>query len=90
MKIPSSFKLGGVTWKVERAPLNAALGLCYNGKALIQLEKDLPKAVEGQTFCHELVHAIQFAMGRHTEPHDEQFTDAFAVFLHQYLEQHGK
>jgi hypothetical protein len=35
-----------------------------------------------QTFFHELVHAVLFAMGRTT--HDEEFTDTFGSFLHQY------
>jgi hypothetical protein len=35
-----------------------------------------------QTFSHELVHAIMFAMG-HTQ-HDEVFVDAFGALLHQY------
>lgn len=35
-----------------------------------------------QTFYHELVHAIMFAMG-HTQ-HDETFVDAFGGLLHQY------
>lgn len=35
-----------------------------------------------QTFFHELVHAILFTMGKTN--HDEEFTDAFGAFLHQY------
>lgn len=35
-----------------------------------------------QTFFHELVHAILFAMGK--TAHDEEFTDTFGAFLHQY------
>lgn len=35
-----------------------------------------------QTFFHELVHAILFAMGK--TAHDEEFTDIFGAFLHQY------
>lgn len=35
-----------------------------------------------QTFYHELVHAIMFAMGK--TAHDEEFTDAFGSFLHQF------
>ena len=35
-----------------------------------------------QTFFHELVHAVMFAMGQTN--HDEVFTDAFGSFLHQF------
>jgi len=35
-----------------------------------------------QTFYHELVHAIMFAMGKTN--HDEEYTDAFGSLLHQY------
>jgi len=92
MKIPKTFKLGGVTWTVENTDLAGAgsQGLCKSDKAIIQLEKTQTKATVGQVFCHELVHAILFAMGKHVEPHDEVFVDGFATFLHQYLEQHGK
>jgi hypothetical protein len=35
-----------------------------------------------QTFCHELVHAILFTMGKTT--HEEEFVDAFGSLLHQF------
>jgi len=35
-----------------------------------------------QTFCHELVHAIMFTMGKVN--HDEEFIDAFGSLLHQF------
>lgn len=92
MKIPKTFKLGGVTWTVEHVDLAAGdlQGRCRSEKATIQLEKTQAQNTIGQVFCHELVHAILFAMGKHVEPHDEVFVDGFATFLHQYLEQHGK
>jgi len=40
------------------------------------------KVFTEQTFFHELVHAIMFAMG-HTQQ-DEVFVDAFGQLLHQY------
>lgn len=40
-----------------------------------------------QTFYHELVHAIMFTMGK--TGHDEEFTDVFGAFLHQYEKTKG-
>ena len=64
-------------------PVPNAMGACFMGEAQLLLQKDLKKQVKEQTFCHELVHAILYAMGKNE--HDEQFVDAFGVFLHQYL-----
>lgn len=84
MKIPKSFSLGAVDWYVEeQSPLPGLFGVCLPDKARICLDADLPQKVREQTFCHEAVHAILFAMGKTN--HDEEFVDAFGVFLHQYL-----
>lgn len=88
MKIPASFVLGGVTWRVEKLPLTDAIGLCLYDKATIRLEESLPLDVMDQTYCHELIHSIMYAMGM--RDHDEKFVDGFATFLHQYLKIHGK
>lgn len=88
MKIPKQFQLGGVTWRVEKLPLADALGLCLYDKAIIRLEESLPPDVMGQTFAHELNHAIMFSMGM--RDHDERFVDGFATMLHQYLKQFHK
>lgn len=86
MKIPTTFELGGIQWKVvERKRLKGRLGDCDAEKAQIQLLASLPQEVKEQTFCHELTHAIVVAMGHNTDTHDEVFTDAFATFLHQAL-----
>lgn len=88
MKIPASFVLGGVTWKVEKLPLTDALGLCLYDKAIIRLEESLPPDVMEQTFCHELEHAFMYAMG--VRNHDEREVDGKATFLHQYFKQFHK
>lgn len=86
MNIPKSFQLGGTTWKVEIAEtLPGCMGLCNNQEAKITILKGLSKDVKEQTFCHELVHAIMFSMGKPSEAHDEVFVDGFGTFLHQYL-----
>lgn len=86
MKIPKSYSLGGTTWEVvQKDNLLGAYGATYNGKALVEILSDLPKQVKEQTFCHELVHSIMFAMGKPHDQHDEVFVDGFATFLHQYF-----
>lgn len=87
MKIPRSFQLGGIVWKVEQTtPLMGAMGASFLGQALVQIDKDLPQQVKQQTFYHELVHTILYAMGKINEPHDEVFVDGFASFLHQFMQ----
>lgn len=90
MKLPKQVQLGGVVWKVEESYLAGNLGVCRNDRGTIYVDNTLPGAVKNQTFCHELVHAILFSMGKPADQHDEIFVDGFATFLHQYLEQHGK
>ena len=86
MKIPKSFKLGAITWTVsELKTLPSAMGVTTFDHAKIEVLEGLSTQVKKQTFCHELVHAILNSMGK-PMPHDEEFVDAFAVFLHQYLE----
>ena len=86
MKIPSTFQLAAITWKVEQFDkLLNAYGACYLQDNTIHLLKTLQPAQKAQTFCHELVHAILFSMGKQM-PHDEEYVDAFAHYLHQYLE----
>jgi len=86
MKIPKEFTLGAITWKVEQKDnLLGAYGATYLGKGIVELLKDLPKPIKEQTMCHELVHAILFAMGKPQAEHDETFVDGFATFLHQYF-----
>jgi hypothetical protein len=88
MKIPASFVLGGVTWRVEKLPLTDALGLCLYDKAVIRLDDSLPPDVMEQTFAHELNHALMYSMGM--RDHDERFVDGLATMLHQYFKQFHK
>jgi predicted SprT family Zn-dependent metalloprotease len=87
MNIPKQFQLGGIVYDVvEEEHLPDAYGATYFDKSKVVLLETLQPQVKGQTFCHELVHCILYAMGKPT-PHDEAFVDAFATFLHQYLVQ---
>jgi hypothetical protein len=85
MAIPTQFQLGGIVWSVEDSEhLPGAFGITNSGLAKILLLSDLPEQVKEQTFYHELVHAILFAMGKPQDQHDEVFVDGFATFLHQF------
>ncbi len=87
MKIPKEFKLAGITWKVLEDPMmiDSAFGFCRQSEACIYLNpsKTISREMREQTFLHELVHSIMYAMGKST--HDEEFVDVFSAFLHQYL-----
>ncbi len=86
MRIPKQFQLGAITWEVvQKDNLLGAYGATYSGKGVVEILSDLPKQIKEQTFCHELVHCILFAMGKPSTEHDEVFVDGFAVFLHQYF-----
>lgn len=82
MKIPARFQLAGSEWTVVYVPNLTELGHCHSEGRVIQIRKGLSKQDEEQTFYHELVHAILFTMGKIN--HDEEFTDLFGAFLHQF------
>lgn len=86
MKIPKQFNLAGHLWKVEYMDAHDStdLGLTISDAQIIKLKKGLNKQTEGQTFIHELVHAIKFTMG-FREEHNEQEVEAFSQLLYQYL-----
>jgi hypothetical protein len=54
-------------------------------KQEIRILDTLPQEVKEQTFCHELMHAIEIALGHNPDDHDEIAVDARAMYLHQYL-----
>lgn len=80
--IPSSFDLGGLTWEVKFAEGLTEIGKCSCHEQLITLRYGLNEQAAQQAFFHELVHAILFSMGK--MDHDEEYVDAFGVFLHQF------
>jgi hypothetical protein len=80
--VPSYFELGGFEWRVIGSDDLTELGKCDCHNQTITIRNGMSEQTTLQTFYHELVHAILFTMGHMT--HDEQYTDAFAVFLHQF------
>lgn len=86
MKIPLSFELGGVVWKVRMMKrLKGRYGDCNLKNQTIQILSSAPQQIQEWTFCHELGHAIKFAQGVNSDDHVEQEIDAFATFLHQFM-----
>ena len=83
MKIPSTFNLAGVRWRVFEIDGLGAMGYCDPATAVIRLDKGLPAQIKAATFCHELVHAIKDTMG--LREHDEKEVDAFGHLLHQFI-----
>lgn len=80
--IPSAFQLAGFDWTIKFIPDLSEYGRCDSNIQVIYIREGMNEQMTQQTFYHELVHAIMFAMG-HTS-HDEIFTDAFGAFLHQF------
>ena len=92
MNIPSKFTLISRRYKVvddREIDLDGKWGLCIPGRAIIKLAPEgsgFSEEARGQTFCHELVHAILFAMNKRELFEDEEFVDLFGSLLHQFLE----
>lgn len=60
------------------------MGYCDAETYTIYLRDGMCPQATAATFYHELVHAVLFSMGKMN--HDEEFVEAFAVFLHQFTE----
>lgn len=83
MKIPKTFQLAGITWRVEETAAIGDMGHCDPESSTIRLRKGLPQQMKEATFCHELQHAIRFMAGE--TDHDEKIVDAHGNLLHQFL-----
>lgn len=91
--IPSSFELGGTTYKVEQVD-NLLEG---DNVAFINFPTStvrIANQFKGSTcsasykevsFYHELVHGILDTMGQSELSSDEVFVEGFANLLHQYI-----
>jgi hypothetical protein len=86
MKIPLRFALGGFDWEVVyRKRLKGRYGDCDVSKRRITLKEGIDQQLLEQTFCHELQHAMEIAMGVNSDDHNEIEIDMRATFLHQFL-----
>jgi hypothetical protein len=83
VKVPKSFQLAGITWKVVETDAISDMGHCDSEAATIRLRSDLSPQVKQATFCHELQHAIRYMAGE--TDHDERVVDAHGNLLHQFL-----
>ena len=80
--VVTSFGLAGFDWTVVFVKDLSEYGKCDVNTQTIYIRDGMNEQTTKQTFYHELVHAILFTMGHMN--HDEQYTDAFGVFLHQF------
>lgn len=80
--IPSAFQLAGFDWTIKFIPDLSEYGRCDPATQTIYIREGMSEQMTQQTFFHELVHAILFTMGKTS--HDEEFTDTFGAFLHQF------
>lgn len=86
MKIPRSFVLAGVTWRVERVSASALpdlLGQCDFDHATIRVRRGLRRDIAETVFWHELAHAIAYTISD-TRHCDEGYVSALANMLHQF------
>jgi hypothetical protein len=90
MKIPKRFKLAGQTIQViidkELQHREDLWGLTVYRENKILLDEAIarPQTGQEQTFLHELVHWILYAMESDLRT-DEKFVNLFSNFLHQAL-----
>jgi hypothetical protein len=83
VKVPRSFTLAGITWRVEETDAISDMGHCDSETATIRIRRSLSRQLKEATFCHELQHAIRFTSGQ--TDHDERDVDAHGNLLHQFL-----
>ena len=89
MEIPKKFELGGIEWHVQTLlPPDNNMASCNQEIGVIHVKKQPNRSTMEQAFVHELVHAILYGIGKNT--HDEEYVDAFAHLLYQYMKKYHK
>lgn len=89
MRIPSSFKIAGLTITIEEDN-NSLERDGYIGKADFPFQKItldcglLPRETVEQAFFHEMVHWILYVMS-HPNADNEEFVDVFSHLLYQVM-----
>lgn len=76
MRIPSSIKIGGITYKVEIKDLGDDMGKTTFDKSLISIDEKLNQEQREATFYHEVIHCI-----------NNQLTEMEVEFLAQSIYQ---
>ena len=89
MRIPKSFKLGGITVTVEAdnemIARKKVIGEArYNSQMITMDMEGAAREITEQSFLHELVHWIFYIMGEDKLRCNERVVDLFAQFLYQY------
>ena len=69
MRIPTSFRLGGHTWRVKLCKLSGVYGECDYDRHTIRIAsvidgKETTEQVRYQTYLHEYYHAALHTLGR--------------------------
>lgn len=85
--IPTSFRMGGHTWRVKMCKMTEAYGECDHDKHLIRIATEIDgkpttEDVRRQTFIHEVFHAVEYTLGRET---DEGLVSGFEQMTWQLL-----
>jgi len=95
LQIPTSFELGGRTWKVipivtpELADAHSTGQCCYDFTCMKIYKTNHGHAmnheVHGVSYLHELFHAMLFETNYNDLSNDENFVDRMAKALYQVL-----
>jgi len=81
MKIPKTFKIGALHWKVVFVPANELQKDCGEmdrSRQTIRINKDLTQEMKEATFLHELIHICEVEM-------DHSHVETLSILLHQVL-----
>ncbi len=78
---PTKIKILNQTYKIEWVASSDNHGACDPDKCIIQLTKGYPSKVIATTLLHELIHAINFAMGVTDSTSEEETTQRLETGL---------
>jgi hypothetical protein len=85
MKIPSSVDVMGQEFSVKKRKENKrsdCIGICYAHKNRIEIDRNLHPDKAGETFLHEVIHAIEQNMNLRMT---ENQVNNLALGLYQFL-----
>lgn len=88
IKIPKTFKIFGLTFKVtqpHKIDNKDNWGECSISKKSIKVKRSLNQEQKEITYLHELTHAILDCLEYNDLSHNEEFVERFSKALHQAL-----